>query len=138
MSQSPRPADPYSRLSTRCGLTMSQTHRDRRQNIRHQLKIPLVFCPTNTPLTCGHSAESSNLSSGGVYFMTRHPVFVGLPVQVLLRMPRRVSGQSSSERVFDGRVSHVEKGDSPRGISGVGVEFFYWEAGKIGCGNQPQ
>ena len=107
---------------------MSQTFRDRRHNIRHDLQIPLVFCSANTPLTSAHSAQSLNLSSGGVFFMTRHPVAVGLPIQILLRMPRRVSGQLSSERVFDGRVTHIKTTGKLGRISGVGVEFFYWQA----------
>ena len=60
--------------------------------------------------------------------MTSHPVFVGLPVQIHLRMPRRIAGTLPSERVFEGRVCHIEWKDVPRGSSGVGVEFFYWEA----------
>lgn len=59
--------------------------------------------------------------------MTSHPVFVGLPVQVILRMPSRIAGTLPSKRVFDGRVSHIEWKDVPSGSSGVGVEFFYWE-----------
>ena len=107
---------------------MSQTSRDRRHNIRHDIQIPLEFCSANTPLICAHSAQSVNLSFGGVFFMTRHPVFVGLPIQVLLRMPRRVSGELSSERVFDGRVTHIESTGKLGSVSGVGVEFVYWQA----------
>jgi hypothetical protein len=59
--------------------------------------------------------------------VTSHPVFVGLPVQVILRMPSRIAGTLPSKRVFDGRVSHIEWKDVPSGSSGVGVEFFYWE-----------
>lgn len=59
--------------------------------------------------------------------MTCHPVFVGLPVHVLLRMPKQIAGTLPAERVFDGRVTHVEQKDVPSGSSGVGVEFFYWE-----------
>jgi hypothetical protein len=58
--------------------------------------------------------------------MTSHPVFVGLPVRVLLRMPKRITGTLPSERVFTGRVSHVEWRDVPSGSLGVGVEFVYW------------
>lgn len=101
---------------------------DRRYTHRYALKVPLVFCPTHTPLTNGHTAQSINICSRGVYFMTSHPVFVGLPIQVLLRMPRRVSGKLPDERVFDGRVTHVEREEAPSFNSGVGVEFFYWEA----------
>lgn len=59
--------------------------------------------------------------------MTSHPVFVGLPVQVRLQMPRRIAGTLPTERIFDGRVTHIESKDVPSGSSGVGVEFFYWE-----------
>ena len=107
---------------------MSQTSRDRRHNIRHDLQIPLVFCSANSPLSSAHSAQSVNLSFGGVFFTTRHQVVVGSPIQVLLRMPRRVSGELSSERVFDGRVTHIETTGKLGRISGVGVEFFYWQA----------
>ena len=66
--------------------------------------------------------------------MTNHPVFVGLPVNVLLRMPKRISGELAKERVFTGRVSHIERNDDSSGTSGVGVEFFYWEAHSGGPG----
>jgi hypothetical protein len=100
---------------------------ERRYTHRYGLKVPLVFCSTHTPLTNGHQAKSINISSRGVYFVTSHPVFVGLPVQVLLRMPKKITGTPPAERVFDGRVSHVEWQNLPSGSSGVGVEFFCWE-----------
>ena len=109
--------------------TMSQIYSDRRHSVRYDLKIPLVFCPANTPISSGHSAESINVSSGGIFFMTRRrPVFVGLSMQLLFRMPRRVSGKLSSERVYAGRVTRVQRGNAPGGVLGVGVEFFHWEA----------
>ena len=67
--------------------------------------------------------------------MTSHPVFVGLPVRVILRMPRRIAGALPTERVFDGRVSHIEWKDVPSGSSGVGVEFFYWETAEKAVGH---
>jgi PilZ domain len=101
--------------------------------IRTSLHTPLriegsvgVWC-MNFLLTDGHHAKSINISLGGVYFVTSHPVSVGLPVQVLLRMPRRVAGTLSTDRVFTGRVSHIEGKDIPGGGSGVGVEFVCWE-----------
>jgi len=100
---------------------------ERRYTQRYGLKVPLVFCPVHSPLTNGHYAQSINISPRGVYFVTSHPVFVGLPVHVLLRMPRRVAGTLPMERVFNGRISHIESKDDPSGSSGVGVEFFYWE-----------
>jgi hypothetical protein len=100
---------------------------ERRYTHRYGLQVPLVFRPMNSLLTNGHRAKSINISSRGVYFVTSHPVFVGLPVQVILRMPRRIAGALPTKRVFDGRVSHIEWKDVPSGSSGVGVEFFYWE-----------
>jgi hypothetical protein len=100
---------------------------ERRYAHRFGLKVPLVFSAIDTPIAKGHPTKSINISSRGVYFMTSHPVFVGLPVRVLLRMPKRIIGTLPSERVFAGRVSHVESKDTASGSSGVGVEFFYWE-----------
>lgn len=101
---------------------------DRRYSHRYGLKVPLVFCPVHSLLKNGHSAKSVNISSRGVYFVTRHPVFVGLPVHVRLRMPKQITGTPATARVFTGRISHVESYDDPKESSGVGVEFFYWEA----------
>jgi hypothetical protein len=100
---------------------------ERRYSHRFGLKVLLVFSAMDTPIADGHPAKSINISSRGVYFITSHPVFVGLPVRVLLRMPKRITETIPTERVFDGRVSHIEWKDIPSGSSGVGVEFFYWE-----------
>jgi len=63
--------------------------------------------------------------------VTDHPVFVGLPVQALLRMATRTARTLPSERVFTGRVSDVEWKDVPSGRPGVGVEFFYWQTHQL-------
>ena len=109
------------------GPGAAMTTPDRRYSHRYGLKVSLVFCPVYSRLENGHQAKSINISSRGVYFVTRHPVFVGLPVHVLLRMPKRIAGTQATERVFTGRISHVESHNDPRESSGVGVEFFYWE-----------
>jgi PilZ domain len=100
---------------------------ERRHTHRYGLKVPLVFCLTPSPLTNGLRAKSINISWGGVYFATSQPVSIGQPVQVLLRMPSRIAGSLPNERVFTGRVSHVERKEVPNGSSTVGIEFFYWE-----------
>jgi hypothetical protein len=110
------------------GQGAAMTTPDRRYSHRYGLKVPLVFCAVQSLLKNGHSAKSINISSRGVYFFTRHPVFVGLPVHVLLRMPKRIAGTPATARVFTGRISHVESYDDPKESSGVGVEFFYWES----------
>ena len=100
---------------------------NRRLASRFNLKIPLVFCPMNTPLERGHEAESINICERGVYFKTEHPVFVGLPVRVLLRMPSVCGGKPATPVVFTGRVSHVAAKRRGRPKLGVGIEFFYSE-----------
>ena len=116
----PRPARAEDKMSA--GRTS-----DRRDSFRYGIKVPLVFCPIYSPMANGHLAKSLNISSRGVYFVTSHPVFIGLPIQVCLRMPARILGTLPVERIFDGRVSHIEWKNVPSGSSGVGVEFFYRE-----------
>jgi Tfp pilus assembly protein PilZ len=101
---------------------------ERRYGHRFKLSVPLVFCPVTTPLEWGHSATSINISERGVFFKTKHPVFVGLPVRVLLSMPKRFKQRACSPIcLFTGRVTHIVPKGSTRGGLGVGVEFFYSE-----------
>ena len=99
---------------------------DRRFAPRFNLKVPLVFCP-NTPVERGNAAKSINISVRGVYFQTKQPVFVELPVRVLMQMPSQCSGKLARRAVFTGRVSHVAT--KRRGCPGlgIGIEFFYSE-----------
>jgi hypothetical protein len=106
---------------------------ERRDSHRYGLRVPLVFCPMHSPISNGHLAKSINISSRGVYFVTSHPVFVGLPLQVRLRMPARIAGTIPIDRIFDGRVAHIEWKNVPSGCCGVGVEFFYWEIPRKTC-----
>ncbi len=103
------------------------TAANRRFVTRFNLKVPLVFCPVSAPLECGHEATSINICERGVYFKTREPVSVGLPVRVLLQMPDECGGKPLMRVVFTGRVSHVDVKRRGRPGSGVGVEFFYSE-----------
>jgi len=100
---------------------------DRRLTPRFNLKVPLVFCPMNSPVDRGHAAKSINISVRGVYFQTKQPVFVGLPVRVLMQMPSQCSGRVATRMVFTGRVSHVATKRRSRPGLGIGVEFFYSE-----------
>jgi len=103
------------------------TSANRRSVIRFNLKVPLVFCPVDAPLERGHEATSINICRRGVYFKTREPVSVGLPVRVLLQMPDECGGKPPVRVVFTGRVTHVDVKRRGSPGSGVGVEFFYSE-----------
>jgi len=110
-----------------CTEAAAMTKSERRFTFPNGSRIPPVSCAIHSPLTNthGHQAKPINMSSRGVYFVTSHPVFVWLPVQVLLRMPRRIARTLPSERIFTGRVRAVEWKDIPLGRSGIGVEFFF-------------
>ena len=100
---------------------------ERRYSPRYGLHVPLVFSAMHAPPRIGQQTKSINISIRGVYFVTCYPVFVGLPVRVSLKMPKRITGRIPTEQVFAGRISHVESRDVADCTSGVGVEFFYWE-----------
>ena len=71
---------------------------------------------------------SINISKRGVFFRTDYPMSVGLPVRVMLTMPKRFRHNQSSLRcLFTGRVTHVGRKDFMGLGTGVGVEFFYSE-----------
>jgi hypothetical protein len=136
--QEPSEFEPVPRVVGQFGLAypanreLAKSTSERRSTPRYGLRVSLVFCPINSRVENGHHAKSINLSSRGVYFVTSHPVFLGLPVQVCLLMSGRVAG-APLERVFDGRVSHIEWNNVPSGSSGVGVEFFYRETPRETC-----
>jgi hypothetical protein len=113
-----------------CTEAAATAKSDRRLTHPNWSRILPLSCAIHSPLTNlhGHQAKPINMSSRGVYFVTSHPVFVWLPVQVLLRMPRRIVRTLPSERIFTGRIREVEWKDVPLERSGIGVEFFYSQA----------
>jgi hypothetical protein len=72
-------------------------------------------------------AKAINISTRGAYFATSLVLRVGEAVELLLQMPKRVSGAKVSSRRFTGRVTHVELENMPRGLSGIGVQLLYYE-----------
>jgi hypothetical protein len=100
---------------------------EQRLTPRFKLKIPFLFSLMNSPLDCGHAATTLNISRRGIFFATEHPLIVGLPVRLLLRMPGECSGTPAMRIVMTGRVSRVAAKWRGHGGFGVGVEFFYSE-----------
>ena len=74
-----------------------------------------------------NSTEHSFISTRGVYFATGLAIRVGEAVEVLLEIPRRVTGTNGGIRRFAGRVTHVESKNMAEGISGIGVQLLYYE-----------
>jgi hypothetical protein len=101
---------------------------DRRSVRRLIFKVPLRFRAIKMPSLTEEAVQSMNISAHGVYFVTDLPVCRGQLIQVRLQMPKELIGNAVSERRFTGRVAHVQPNRFAKGMSGVGVQFLYYEA----------
>jgi hypothetical protein len=52
-----------------------------------------------------------------------NPVFAGLAVHVLLRVPKRITRELRTEGVFDGRVTHGGRKTFQANVLGAGSDF---------------
>ncbi|MGB2900561.1 MAG: PilZ domain-containing protein [Candidatus Acidiferrum sp.] len=101
---------------------------DRRTSRRLIMKVPLRFRPMKaTSIPEETAAASMNISTHGVFFATDQKVSKGLLLQVHLKMPREIIGDDVEEWSFTARVAHVESLGAANEISGVGVQFLYYE-----------
>ena len=73
------------------------------------------------------TAASMNISTHGVFFATERKVSEGLLLQVHLKMPKEIIGDDVEEWSFTARVAHVESLGVTNKISGVGLQFLYYE-----------
>jgi hypothetical protein len=100
---------------------------DRRITPRFKLHTPLSFHRMEALSEGEQRAKAINISTRGVYFTTDLVLRVGEAVELLLEMPKRVTGAKASSRRFTGRVTHVELKNMPQGLSGIGVQLLYYE-----------
>ena len=100
---------------------------ERRITPRFKLRTPLCLHGPETPPDAGLRAKAINISTRGVYFTTDLRLHVGETVELLLEMPKRVSGIEANRCRFTGRVTHIESKDMPQGVSGIGVQLLYYE-----------
>ena len=100
---------------------------DRRTSRRLIMKVPLRFRPMKETSIREETAASMNISTHGVFFATEQKVSEGLLLQVHLKMPREIIGDEVEEWSFTARVAHVESLGATSKISGVGVQFLYYE-----------
>ncbi len=98
---------------------------ERRVTPRFNLHTPLSFHRMEPPSN-QEQARAINISTRGVYFITNLDICVGEAVEILLQVPRRVTGSRAINRRFAGRVAHVEA-NLPCGQTGIGVQLLYYE-----------
>jgi Tfp pilus assembly protein PilZ len=72
-------------------------------------------------------AESENLSERGTFFATDAPLAIGSALEILLKMPKEITGKPATEWRCTGRVVRLEPADTPQGKLGVGVQFDCYE-----------
>jgi hypothetical protein len=99
---------------------------ERRTTCRRKLHLPLRFHRQNALAEDENGATSVNVSTSGVYFISSLSLSVGEKIEVSMKMPRKITGQKPSERLFTGRVTHVDSQDAPPGFSRIGVHLLYY------------
>ncbi len=104
------------------------TTRERRIDTRINIRVPLRFRVLNNPGAQEQTAESENISQRGLCFATAIPLKVGTPLEVSLRMPQELVGQSTSEVRCVARVVHVQPNAFYGGKTGIGLHIERFEA----------
>jgi c-di-GMP-binding flagellar brake protein YcgR len=97
---------------------------DRRQQARLSHRTPLRFRTMGVAADkTEHFTEALNISRGGFFFASSAPLQVGMPLEVTIRMPAEVTGNSSQEMRCTARVVHVRNEPYGDGRIGFGAEI---------------
>jgi hypothetical protein len=99
---------------------------ERRTTYCRKLHLPLRFYRQDALIEGEHGATSVNVSTSGVYFISSLPLLVGEKIAVSMKMPKKLTGEKASNRLFTGRVTHVNSQGSPPGLSRIGVHLLYY------------
>ena len=101
---------------------------DHRSTPRFKLQTSLIFTRRKPLPHCEQKTRTINISSTGVCFATDLDVSVGEVIDVVLVIPKRVTGLAAVIRKFAGRITHVDRNHDALGHSHVGVHLLYCEA----------
>jgi PilZ domain len=97
---------------------------ERRQLARLNHRTPLRFRAVGvTADKTEHFTEALNISRGGFFFASSAPLQVGMPLEVTIRMPAEVTGNSAQEMRCSARVVHVRNEPYGDGRIGFGAEI---------------
>lgn len=101
-----------------------QVVRDRRLAQRHCLAIPIRVRLWKSALP-EEPSVSRNLSTRGAFFFTELPVQIGTVIELRLRMPGEISGETACEWRCTGHVVRIDGGSEGR--TPVAVQFDCYE-----------
>ena len=97
---------------------------ERRQVTRFNSRTPLRFRAVGVAADqTEHFTEALNISRGGFFFASSAPLQVGMPLEVTIRMPAEVTGNSSQEMRCTARIVHVRNEPYGDGRIGFGAEI---------------
>ena len=99
---------------------------DRRSTPRFKLNTSLSFS-RRMSLSDSEQTRALNISITGVCFATRLALSVNEVVEVLLEIPKQVTGTMAIPRRFTGRIAHVDSQTNLPGYSRIGVQLLYCE-----------
>ena len=102
-------------------IVVSNRRLTRRRNLAVRLRYRIM--KSRIP---EQSAESVNISKGGVYFTTALSLERGAAIQLLMTMPEQITGRPTTEWRCTGHIAHVKPLPS-RGSVGIGVRFDCYE-----------
>jgi hypothetical protein len=101
-------------------------HADRRLSFRHTLQIPLQVRIWKTKIPA-QRAVSENVSTSGILFTTSLAVAIGTVLEVVMKMPEQLTGESASLWRCSGHVVRVQADANAPRRSRIGVQFDCYE-----------
>ena len=101
---------------------------ERRTNTRVNIRVPVRFRILNDPGSSEQIVASENISQRGIFFATDFPLTIGTVLEVSLRMPQELAGQTASDVNCVARVVHVQRNSLLGGMAGIGLRIERYEA----------
>lgn len=112
-------------MKTRSRIILSDRRIAQRHNVKTTLRVRIW--KSGQP---EKRAQSVNLSQRGIFFVTDFAPGKDDIVEILLKMPREITGEPTTEWRCTGHVVRVEPLVSPKGRVGVGVQFYCYDVSR--------
>jgi hypothetical protein len=98
---------------------------DRRMAYRQHSNLPIRYRVRRTAAS-ERIAAAENISHLGVFFGTDQEVVIGTPIEILMEMPKAITG-SALKWYGRGRVVRVDPLDALTALRGIAVQFSCYE-----------
>ena len=90
---------------------------------RFNLNIPVRIRRLDESGSIEYAVQTSNLSDGGMYFLSDIQLELGTPIRAYLVMPEQIFGKPVARWCCDGRVVRLDPSGPPGSRLGVGISF---------------